>query len=47
MGMSGSAYIFQAEMMDLMEALEYVQAYIDDLLCITRVTLEDHLEKLE
>ena len=47
MGMSGSADIFQAEMMDLMEALEYVLAYIDDLLCITRGTLEDHLEKLE
>jgi hypothetical protein len=47
MGMSGSADIFQAEMMDLMEALEYVLAYIDDLLCITRGTLEDHLDKLE
>jgi hypothetical protein len=32
-------------MMDLMEALEYVRAYIDDLLVITRGTLEDHLEK--
>jgi hypothetical protein len=47
MGMRGSSDIVQAEMMDLMEALEYVQAYIDDLLCITRGTLEDHLEKLE
>ncbi len=47
MGISGSADIFQAEMMDLMEALEYVQAYINDLLRITRGTLEDHLEKLE
>ncbi len=45
--MSGSADIFQAEMMDLMDALEYVRAYIDDLLCITRETLEDHLDKLE
>ena len=24
-----------------------VRAYIDDLLCITRETLEDHLDKLE
>ena len=47
MGMSGSANIFQAEMMHLMETLEYIQACIDDLLCITRGTLEDHLEKLE
>jgi hypothetical protein len=29
-----------------MEALEYVRAYIDDLLVITRGTLEDHLDKL-
>jgi hypothetical protein len=36
MGMSGSEDIFQAKMIDLMEALEYVQAYIYDLLCITR-----------
>ncbi len=32
--------------MDLMESLEYVRAYIDDLLVITRGTLEDHLVKL-
>ena len=37
---SGSTNIFQTEMMDLMEALEYVQAYIDDPLVITRVTLK-------
>ena len=42
MGMSGSADIFQAEMMDLTKALEHVQAYIDDLLVITRETLKDH-----
>jgi hypothetical protein len=47
MGMSSSADIFQAEMIDLMETLEYVRAYIDDLLCITRGSLEDHLDKLE
>jgi len=45
-GYAGSADIFQAEMMDLMESLEYARAYIDDLLVITRGTLEDHLEKL-
>jgi len=45
-GYAGSADIFQAEMMDLMEALEYVRAYINDLLVITRGTLEDHLEQL-
>jgi hypothetical protein len=46
MGFAGSADIFQAEMMDLMESLEYVRAYIDDLLVITRGTREDPLEKL-
>jgi hypothetical protein len=46
MGYAGSADIFQAEMMNLMEALEYVRAYIDSLLVITRGTLEDNLEKL-
>ena len=46
MGYAGSADIFQAEMMDLMEALEYVRAYIDNLLVVTRGTLEDHLDKL-
>jgi hypothetical protein len=29
-----------------MEALEYVQAYIDNLMVISRGTLEDHLVKL-
>jgi hypothetical protein len=39
MGYAGSADIFKAEMMKLMEALDYVQEYIDDLLVITRGTL--------
>ena len=47
MGFGGSADIFQAQMMDLMASLEYVRAYIDDLLIITRGTLDDHLEKIE
>ncbi len=38
MGYAGSADIFKAEMMKLMEALEYVREYIDDLLVITRGT---------
>jgi hypothetical protein len=46
MGFAGSADIFQAEMMDLIESLEYVRAHNDDLLVITRGTLEGHLEKL-
>ena len=27
--------------------MEYVRAYLDDLLCISKMSLEDHLEKLE
>jgi hypothetical protein len=34
-------------MSELMEDLEYVQAYLDDLLCISRSSLEDHLVKLK
>jgi hypothetical protein len=30
-----------------MKDLEYVQAYLDNLICISRSSLEDHLEKLE
>ncbi len=30
-----------------MESLEYVRAYLDDLLCIIKLSLEDHLGKLE
>ncbi len=29
-----------------METLEYVRAYLDDLLCISKLSLEDHLDKL-
>ena len=46
MGVSGSPDIFQSKMSELMAALEFVRTYLDDLLCITRASLEDHLEKL-
>ncbi len=46
MGIAGSPDIFQSKMLELMEDLDYVQAYLDDLLCISRSSLEDHLEKL-
>eukprot|EP00804_Cyclotella_cryptica_P006030 CCRYP_000264-RA/>CCRYP_000264-RA protein AED:0.44 eAED:0.44 QI:6/-1/0/1/-1/0/1/0/82 len=35
MGIAGSLDIFQSKMMELMATLEFVRAYIDDLLCIT------------
>ncbi len=47
MGIAGSPDIFQGKMSELMEFIEYVQAYLDDLLCISRSSLEDYLEKLE
>ncbi len=47
MGFAGSADIFQAEMGNLMASLEYERAYIDDLLVITKGSLDDHLTKLE
>ncbi len=47
MGFGGSADIFQAQIMDLMASVEFVQAYIDNLLIITRGILDKHLQKME
>jgi hypothetical protein len=47
MGIAGSPDIFQSKMLELMKDLEYVGAYLDDFLCISRSSLEDNLEKLE
>ncbi len=47
MGIAGSPDVFQGKMLKLMECLEYVRAYLDDLFCISKLSLEDHLEKLE
>ena len=47
MGFGGSADIFRAQIMDLMAALEFVRAYMDDLLIITKETLDEHLQKME
>jgi hypothetical protein len=46
-GCGGSADIFQSQMMNLMASLDYVQAYMDDLLIITRGALDDHPIKIE
>jgi hypothetical protein len=46
MGIAGSPDIFQEKMSDSMATLEFVQTYLDDLLIITKGSLEDHLEKL-
>ncbi len=47
MGIAGSPPIFQEKMSELMESLDFVRAYLDDLLCISKLSLEDHLDKLE
>jgi hypothetical protein len=47
MGIAGPPDIFQGKMLELMETLDYVRAYLDDLLCISKLSLKDHLEKLE
>ena len=47
MGLCNSPDIFQEKISVLMDGLEFVRAYIDDLLCLTTGSYEDHLEKLE
>jgi hypothetical protein len=47
MGFGGSAKIFQAQIMNLMASLEFVQAFMDDLLIITRGILDEFLQKME
>ena len=46
MGVAGSPDIFQEKMSGLMADLEFVRAYIDDLLIISKDSFEDHLERL-
>jgi len=46
MGASNAPDVFQAKMGTLFQDLEYVRAYIDDLLILSSSTFEDHLDKL-
>jgi len=46
MGIAGPPDILQEKMSNLMATLEFVRTYLDDLLIITKGSLEDHLEKL-
>ena len=47
MGLCSSCDIFQKKISELMQGLEFVRTYIDDVLCITASTFEDHLAKLD
>ena len=47
MGLCNSPDIFQEHMFELFSDLEYVRAYINDLLVTSCSTFEEHLEQLE
>ena len=47
MGLCNSPDIFQEKMSILMQDLEFVQTYLDDLLCLTKGDWNDHLDKLD
>ena len=47
MGVAGSPDIFQEEMSGLMETLDYVRTYLDDLLVISKSSFGDHLTQIE
>ena len=46
MGAYNAPDVFQAKMGSLFHDLEYVRAYIDDLLILSSSTFKDHLDKL-
>ena len=45
MGLCNSSDIFQEKMNELFHDLEYVRAYIDDLVIISNGNFQDHLNK--
>ena len=47
MGLCNSPDIFQEKMNELFHGLEYVRAYIDDLVIISNGNFEDHLSKVK
>ena len=47
MGLCNSADIFQEKMNKIFAGLEYVRAYVENLLVISKGSFEDHLEKLD
>ena len=47
MGLASSPDIFQEKMNNLFAGLQHVRCYIDDILCITKGTWQDHLDKLD
>ena len=47
MGLCNNPDIFQEKMNELFHDLEYVRAYIDDLIIIGNSSFEDHLNKVK
>src|SRR5210317_758151 len=47
MGLCNSPNIFQEKINDLMDGLDFVRAYLDDVLIPTKNSFEEHLEQLE
>ena len=47
MGVVNPPDIFQSKINQLMEGLDYVRAYLDDILIVTKNTYDDHLNKLD
>ena len=47
MGLCNSPDIFQEKMSELMTGLEFVRAYLDDLLIISKGSFKEHLDHLE
>jgi hypothetical protein len=47
MGLCDSLDIFQEKMNDLLDGLDAVRVYIDNILHVTKGTWEDHLDRLE
>ena len=46
-GICNGPDIFQEKMAELFDGFEYVRAYIDDLLVLTKGDFDDHLDKME
>ena len=47
MGLCNSPDIFQEKVNERFYGLDYVRAYIDDILCLTTSTFDTHLKQLE
>jgi hypothetical protein len=46
LGLSCAPDIFQEKMSELMTGLEFAKTHLDDLLCLTNGSFEDHLDNL-